>query len=65
MCDPSTGKKLLSGCRWLAFVIPATQEAEIRRMVVQSYSQANSSQDPILKNTIKEKRWWSGSRCRP
>jgi hypothetical protein len=25
---------------------------------------ANSSQDPILKKTIK-KGWWSGSRCKP
>jgi hypothetical protein len=28
-------------------------------------AQGNSSQDPILKNTITKKDWWSGSRCRP
>jgi hypothetical protein len=26
---------------------------------------ANSSQDPILKKPIRQKGWWSGSRCRP
>jgi hypothetical protein len=35
-------------------VILAIQEAEIRRMVVQSKSQANSSQDPILKTLHKK-----------
>jgi hypothetical protein len=43
-------------------VILVTQEAEIRRIMVQSQPQANSFQDPILKipNTQK-KGWWSGS----
>jgi hypothetical protein len=33
-------------------VILATQEAEIRRIMVQSQLQGNSSQDPILKKPI-------------
>jgi hypothetical protein len=39
-------------------VILATQEAEIRRTVVQSQPWANSSQDPILKKPITKK--WAG-----
>jgi hypothetical protein len=37
-------------------VILATQEAEIRRITVQSQPQANSSQDPISKK-IHHKKW--------
>jgi hypothetical protein len=37
------------GAGWLTPVILATQEAEIRRIEVQSQIEANSSQDPILK----------------
>jgi hypothetical protein len=39
--------------QWLPPVIPATQEAEIRRIVVQSQPWANNSQDPISKKTYK------------
>jgi hypothetical protein len=38
-------KKKRAGCWWLLSVILATQEAEIRRMEVQSQQEANSSQD--------------------
>jgi hypothetical protein len=34
---------------WLMPIIPATQEAEIRRITVQSQTPGNSSQDPISK----------------
>jgi hypothetical protein len=47
---------LLAGRRWLTPVIPATQEAEIRRMAVQSQPQANSSEDPISKKKKKKKK---------
>jgi hypothetical protein len=44
-------------------VILAMQEAEIRRIKVQSQPWTNSSQDPILKkNPSQKKSWWSGSR---
>jgi hypothetical protein len=42
-------------------IILATQEVEISRILVQSQSQANSSQEPISKNPITKKDWWSGS----
>jgi hypothetical protein len=41
--------------QWLRPAIPATQEAEIRRIVVQSQLWANSSQDPISKKPITKK----------
>jgi hypothetical protein len=37
-------------------LILATQEAEIRRITVQSQPWANSLLDPILKKTIRKKR---------
>jgi hypothetical protein len=37
-------------------IIPATQEAAIRRISVQSQPGANSSQDPISKIPITKKR---------
>jgi hypothetical protein len=46
---------------WVTSVILATQEAEIRRITIQSQLQANSSGDPISKTPITEKGWWSGS----
>jgi hypothetical protein len=42
--------KNLAGCWWLKPIILATQEEEIRRIMVQSQPWANSSQDPISKN---------------
>jgi hypothetical protein len=38
-----------AGHQWLTPIIPATQEAEIRRMEVQSQPGQNSSRDPISK----------------
>jgi hypothetical protein len=54
-----------AGCWWLTPVIITTKEADIRRIMVQSQPQANSSQDPILKKPNTKKGWWSGSRNRP
>jgi hypothetical protein len=41
---------------WLTPIILATQEAEIRRIMVQSQPQANSLGDSILKKLITKKR---------
>jgi hypothetical protein len=56
-------KNKLTRCQRLTPIVLATQEAEIRRIVVEPV-QANSSQDPISKKHITKKSWWSGSRCR-
>jgi hypothetical protein len=42
-------KTVIAGHRELTPVILATQEAEIRRITVQSQPQANNLGDPILK----------------
>jgi hypothetical protein len=47
---------LLAGNQWLTPVILAT---------VLMPGQANSSWDPILKNPLTKKGWWSDSRYRP
>jgi hypothetical protein len=52
--------------QWLTPVIPATQEAEIRRIVVQSHigqivQEIQSQKYPKQ----KKKNWWSSSRCAP
>jgi hypothetical protein len=44
-------------CRWLTPVILATQEAEIRRIVVQGQSGQTVCQDPILKKPITKQGW--------
>jgi hypothetical protein len=48
----SSIKIILVRYQWLMPIILAMQEAEIRRIPVQIQSQANSSQDPISKNTF-------------
>jgi hypothetical protein len=45
---------------WLTSVILATQEAEIRRIEVQSQHQANSSKTLSWKNPSQKKCWQSG-----
>jgi hypothetical protein len=49
-----------SRCRWLTPIILATQEAEIRRITVQSQSWINSSGELIFKKPITKEGWWSG-----
>jgi hypothetical protein len=46
---------LLAGHWWLTPIILATEEAEIRRVVVRSQPWANSSCDPILKILITKR----------
>jgi hypothetical protein len=43
----------------------AAQEAEIRRIAVQSQPRKIVLRDPFLKKTFIKKGWQSGSRCRP
>jgi hypothetical protein len=42
---------------WISPVILASQEVEIRRIVVQSQPRANSLRDPILKKPNTKKGW--------
>jgi hypothetical protein len=51
----STKMHLITRHRWLTPAILATQEAEIRRLMVQSKHQANSSCDLISKNPSQKK----------
>jgi hypothetical protein len=51
--------------RWLTLVILATQEAEIRRIMVWSQPGKTVPWDPSSKNPFTKKDWWSGSRYRP
>jgi hypothetical protein len=46
----------IAGCWWLTPVIPATWEAEIRRIMGSSHSWANSSQDLLLGKTPLSKK---------
>jgi hypothetical protein len=52
-------------CQWFIPVILATQEAEIRRIMVHRQPREIVPRDPISKKPIKKNGWWSGSRCRP
>jgi hypothetical protein len=50
---------------WLMSVILVTQEAEIRRITVQSQPGQIVPKTLYQKNSSWKKGWWSGSRCRP
>jgi hypothetical protein len=45
-------------------VIPATQEAETRKIAIQSQPRQIVKR-PYLKNTHHKNGWWNGSRYRP
>jgi hypothetical protein len=49
-------KGMVCQCRWLTPVILATQEAEIRRIMVRSQPWTNRSRDLILKKTHHKKK---------
>jgi hypothetical protein len=58
-------KRKIVGRQWLMPSILATQEAEIRKIEVQSQAKKTvcetlSGKKPI----IQKKDWWSGSRCK-
>jgi hypothetical protein len=48
-----------SECQWLLPVILATQEAEIRRIAVQSQSR-QIVLETLSQKTFTKKGWWSG-----
>jgi hypothetical protein len=50
---------LIVGLWWLTPVILASQEAEIRRIWVQSQPWANNPRDPISKIPDTKEGWWS------
>jgi predicted secreted acid phosphatase len=52
--DP-VSKTMQARLQWLMSVILVIQEAEIRRITVQSQPKANSLRDPVLKKLITKK----------
>jgi hypothetical protein len=56
---------MTAGCWWLVPVILATQEVEIRRIMVGSQPRQIVLKTLSRKKSITEKGWWSGSKCRP
>jgi hypothetical protein len=54
---PLSIMRVLLGCWWLTPVILATQEAEIRRIVVRRQPRQIVLQDPILKKSFTKKGW--------
>jgi hypothetical protein len=58
-------KRKYGSCWWLTPVVLATQEAEIRRIVVQSQPGQIVLKNLSGKKPSQIKGWWSGSGCRP
>jgi hypothetical protein len=55
-------KYFLAGHWWLTLVILATQQAEIRRIMVRSQPRQIIRETLSQKIPITKKGWWSGSR---
>jgi hypothetical protein len=53
--EPLSKQNRVAGYRWFKPIILTTQEAEIRKITVQSHPQAISLGDPISKNTRPKK----------
>jgi hypothetical protein len=51
--------------QWLTPIILTTQEAETRRISVQSQPRQRVHETLYQKKAITKKVWWSGSSCRP
>jgi hypothetical protein len=58
-------KIVIAGCQWLRPVTLATQEAEIRRIMVQSQPQANSCKTLSQKYSKQKRTGREVSRNRP
>jgi hypothetical protein len=54
-----------TGSQWLTPVIPATHEAEIRRIMVQSQPREIIRETLSRKNSSQKRGWWSEAKCRP
>jgi hypothetical protein len=55
----------MARCRWFTPIILATQETEIRRIIVRSQPQQIVCKTLSCKKPFTIKGWWGGSRCRP
>jgi hypothetical protein len=65
ICKNAKIKCPSAGCQWLTLVILPTQEAEIRKIMVQSQPRQIVRETLSQKKPITKKGWESGSRCRP
>jgi hypothetical protein len=67
MANKNWRRKDKKCCRsqWFTPIVLATQEAEIRRIVVGSQPGQIVWKTLSWKKPIPKKGWWSGSRCRP
>jgi hypothetical protein len=62
--DHEWSKDHLGRALWFKPIILAIKQAEIRRIHIQSQSQAINSGDPTSKKHIVKKGWWCGSSSR-
>jgi hypothetical protein len=62
--DHEWSKDHLGRALWFKPIILAIKQAEIRRIQIQSQSQAINSGDPTSKKHIVKKGWWCGSSSR-
>jgi hypothetical protein len=58
-------KQVAVRCWWLTSIILAYSRGRDGENLGSKPAWANNSKDPISKNPITKKGWWSGLRCRP